>query len=156
MGSTFVKINIDLIAHINKINIREVDGKRYFFDPIRKKNIIMKPEELVRQLLLYFFIHIKQYPSSVIAVERGVKIGKTSKRFDIVIFNQQGRPWMLVECKSFSVELGMDAVLQNGQYNEKLKAPYLVLCNGKDLVCYYQSTEEKTSQFIDYLPDYNL
>jgi hypothetical protein len=147
-----VYLDIDLLQYMPQLDIRIIDDKKHFFDPIRKKNIIVQPEELVRQLLLKHFLVNDIYPKSRIAVEKGLLIDGRKHRFDILIFDKHGHPSMLVECKSFDVPITENSAIQIAKYNQILKAPYLLLTNGEKTICTQINFEEGTTSLMWELP----
>ena len=124
-------IDIDLLQYNADLKIISKDGKSYIYDPIRKKYLIVQPEEMVRQLLITHFIKNNIYPKSRIAVEKNVKIDGKIKRFDLLIFDISGNPFLLVECKSFENIISEKVIEQVANYNQKLSAPFLCVTNGK-------------------------
>ena len=80
--------------------LKKADGKVWIFDVIRKKYIVLTPEEWVRQHFIHYLLHELKYPRSLVKIEGGLSYNTLSKRSDIVVFDRDGRPWMLVECKS--------------------------------------------------------
>ncbi|MBX7241409.1 MAG: type I restriction enzyme HsdR N-terminal domain-containing protein [Bacteroidia bacterium] len=113
---------------------------RKVWDISRKKWIIYTPEEEVRQHLLHYFVREKGVPLSMIAVEKEIKLYKRKKRFDVVVFDKSGNPLILCECKAPEIEITQMTVYQIGEYNLILKAPYLLITNGKSLF-FYQVSE---------------
>ena len=85
--------------------IKKEAGKEFIFDEVRKHWILLTPEEWVRQNFLQYLILIKKYPSSLIAVEKEIFLGDVKKRFDIVVYDKNTKPWMLIECKEMNVTL---------------------------------------------------
>ena len=79
-----------------QLKLRQADGKTSVFDPIRKKWIILTPEEHVRQYMIGHFTEVLHYPPSLMAVEKTIQVGNLSKRFDIVVYSRDHKPWMLV------------------------------------------------------------
>lgn len=124
-------LSINFLNYQRVIKVVTKDNKQYFYDPIRKKNILVQPEELVRQLVLTYFISENIYPTSRIAVEKSILIDNRRKRFDILVFDKSGKPFILVECKSFDVKITDEVIKQIAIYNQKLKTPYLFITNGK-------------------------
>ena len=110
--------------------IKEEDNKELIFDEIRKKWIVLTPEEWVRQNFLQYLIQIKKYPASLIAVEKEIKLGELKKRFDIVVYDTNTKPWMIIECKEMNVPLDKSVLDQVLRYNISLSVPYLVITNG--------------------------
>jgi hypothetical protein len=100
------------------------------FDPIRKKNIVLTPEEWVRQHVIQYLIQECKISPALIAVERAFEFNHLKKRFDILVFNQLGKPHLLVECKSFEVELNSETLMQIATYNQIFKVNHLWISNG--------------------------
>ena len=109
---------------------REKDGRTEVFDPIRKKWLVLTPEERVRQQLILFLLNVKRIPASHISVERAITVNGLTKRYDLVVFSPEGNPWMVVECKAPEVEITQAVVEQAGRYNKTLRAPILGVTNG--------------------------
>src|SRR6478736_1859605 len=108
---------------------KEEKGKEFIFDEIRKKWVRLTPEEWVRQNFIQYLLQIKKYPSSIIAVEKEIKLGDLKKRCDIVVYKSH-LPWMIIECKEQDIVLN-DAVLQQTlRYNITLQSAILVVTNG--------------------------
>lgn len=106
------------------------NGKKLIYDTIRKKFVVLTPEEWVRQHVLSFLIHTKQYSAALIAVEREIKFNNLSKRFDALLFDKDGKPLILIECKAFDVLLTKQTLMQIATYNMNFKVPYLFISNG--------------------------
>ncbi|MEO8146722.1 MAG: type I restriction enzyme HsdR N-terminal domain-containing protein [Bacteroidia bacterium] len=123
------------------------------FDIIRKKFILLTPEEWVRQHFLNFLITEKKYPASLISVERGHKLNTLQNRTDILVYNKYGQPWLLVECKAPAILLSEETLHQALRYNLTLNVNYLVVTNGFEHYCCKQSDKEFV--FIDDLPEWN-
>ncbi len=105
------------------------------FDPIRKKNVAMTPEEHLRQLLLQYLIQEMRYPPARIRVEIGIELHGMKKRCDIVVFDRAMQPWLLVECKSPKVALSQKTFEQAAAYNLRLQVPFLAISNGPATFC---------------------
>ena len=105
-------------------------AREYIFDPIRKKWIVLTPEEWVRQHVIAYLVQTERLPASLIAVERMIKYNKLAKRFDLLLYNRQGRATMLVECKAPEVKLSNETLFQIATYNMVFKVPYLYVTNG--------------------------
>lgn len=119
----------------DKFKIKTTDGKQTIYDIIRKKYVPLTPEEWVRQHFLQYIIEVKKYPVSLIAVEKNIKIGPVTKRFDILI-HKNAEPWMLVECKSETIQLNEPVLSQILAYNSTLKVKYLTITNGTTFHCF--------------------
>jgi hypothetical protein len=110
--------------------IKEEAGKEFIFDEFRKRWVVLTPEEWVRQNFLQYLCQIKKYPASLIAIEKEIKLGELKKRFDIVVYDAETKPWMIVECKEMNVRLDKAVLDQALRYNITLNVPYLVVTNG--------------------------
>ena len=131
-SSTFEIILMIELNFNNKYNhkINFIDDKKYIFDPLRKKNILLTNEEWVRQNIISFLNKDLDIPMSHIAIEKGFVLNKLKKRFDLVVFDENGKIKILVECKSPYVELNQKSLDQLVIYNMKLNSKYLMLSNG--------------------------
>ena len=132
------------------------ENKPYIFDEIRKKFVVLQPEEWVRQHCVQYLINEKKYPKSLINVEKELKINNLKKRYDIVIFNSDGSIHLIVECKAPKTTINQNAFDQIARYNLALNATYLMVTNG--LNHYYCSIdfEEERYQFLKDIPQYHL
>ena len=110
---------------------KKEDNKEYIFDEFRKRWVILSPEEWVRQNFLHYLMTEKNYPASWLAVEREMKLGELSKRFDILVFDQRAKPFMMIECKSMDVELSENILAQVVRYNMAIPVSILVITNGR-------------------------
>jgi hypothetical protein len=130
--------------------IKQNDGKTYIFDALRKKWLLLTPEEWVRQNFVQYMVQVKQYPASLIAMEKLIRLGELNKRFDILVYDQTHRPWIMIECKSPSIKLN-DAVLhQLLRYHISVPAGILVITNGERT--YGWKKENQGLHLIDELP----
>jgi hypothetical protein len=101
--------------------VKKEEGKFLILDVIRKKYLVLTPEEWVRQHFVNYLITELNYPKSLIKIEGGLTFNKLSKRSDIVVFNRHGEPWMIVECKSPSQKINQSTLRQASVYNHTLK-----------------------------------
>jgi len=106
-------------------------NKTELFDPIRKKWVPKTEEEVVRQLFILFLIEEKKIPASHISVEKEIKVNGLSRRYDLVVYGQDGKPSMVIECKAPRIEISQEVMEQAGRYNKTLKAPVIGVTNGK-------------------------
>ena len=148
-----MKAKVDLLEYMDKLQLTYRDGKQYVYCVIRKKLLVLQPEEIVRQLFLYYLIEGLNYPVSKIAVEKGIRVNGLMRRFDILIYNKQFEPWLLVECKSMYVELSQDVMDQASHYNLPLGVDYMAITNGKDQVFCNLNKDKNGYDFISELPE---
>lgn len=104
--------------------------EEFIFDIFRKKLILLTPEEWVRQHILHYLHTHLGYPKGLLKVESGVNYNRRIKRSDIVVYDNLGKPYMLVECKAPSVKIGQSTLEQAAMYNRTLKASIVLLTNG--------------------------
>ena len=138
-----------------KFRLKNSENKTHIFDEIRKKFVVLKPEEWVRQHCLNFLMQEKKYPASLINVEKRIKLNELSKRYDIVIYNTDGSVHCIVECKAPNVNINQNTFDQIARYNSHLDASFLMVTNGLN---HYYCNMKLTSNgysFIEYLPDYS-
>lgn len=143
-------IKIDFPAPAFKI--KEEKGKEYIFDELRKQWVKLTPEEWVRQNIIQYLVAVKQYPSSLIGIEKEIRLGELKKRFDVLIYNTQHQPWMLAECKAMEVQLTADVLEQVIRYHASVPVNYLLITNGSYTYCW----EKKDGTLIELtqLPDH--
>ena len=137
---------------MNWFNTITEDNKTKVFDPIRKIYCALTPEEEVRQKMLYYLVEQKKYPAGLIAVEYSIKVNGLPKRCDIVVFNKETKPKMIVECKAEYVSITQKVLDQAIRYYSGLNAEYLVLTNGKTMFCYHIDIENKKLEVLSELP----
>ncbi|MGK0325182.1 MAG: hypothetical protein ACJA1D_000521 [Polaribacter sp.] len=130
------------------------ENKTLIFDKLRKKYMVLTPEEWVRQHFVYFLIEEKKYPVSLIAIEKQLTINNLKKRSDILVFNTDGKPEIIVECKAPSIKITQDAFDQIARYNLKLKAKYLIVTNGLEHFYCKMDFKKETYIFLKMIPDY--
>lgn len=130
------------------------ENKVSIFDEIRKKFIILTPEEWVRQHVVRFLLEEKKYPKSRINVEKVLKINGLRKRYDVVVFNPDGSIFILVECKAPGVKIAQATFDQIARYNMALKSDFLMVTNGLNhYFCQMDFVNEKYA-FLQNLPNY--
>ena len=136
-------------------NIKSNEKHTLIFDNLRKKYVVLTPEEWVRQHYVHYLIQHKNCPISLIAVEKQLIINNRKKRTDIVVFDKEGTPNMIVECKAPHVPISQATFDQIARYNLKLKAKYLILTNG--IQHYYCQMDFKNENyiFLKDIPDYH-
>jgi Type I restriction enzyme R protein N terminus (HSDR_N) len=132
------------------------ENKVSIFDPIRKKFIILTPEEWVRQHVVEFLIQEKKYPKSYINVEKLLKINDLNKRYDVVVFNPDGTIFLLVECKAPEIKISQTTFDQIARYNMVLKSNYLMVTNGLNHYFCEMDFVQNKYKFLQQLPEMNL
>ena len=134
--------------------LKSSENKTLIFDKLRKKYMVLTPEEWVRQHYVYFLIEEKKYPVSLIALEKQLTINNRKKRTDILVFNKEGNHEIIVECKAPSIKITQDTFDQIARYNLKLKANYLIVTNGLEHFYCKMDFKNETYIFLKDIPDY--
>ena len=134
--------------------IQKEEGKVMILDLIRKKYVVLTPEEWVRQHFLNYLIIELKYPKSLFKVESGLLFNKIQKRSDIIIHNREGKAWMLVECKAPNIKLTQKAFNQIAVYNMTIGAKYLAVTNGMGHFCCRAGTKTGPPVFLDGFPEF--
>ncbi len=119
------------------------------FDSIRKKWLLLTPEEWVRQHVVSYLVYKKKYSLSLISLEKELMLNGAKKRYDVVVFNRQMHPVIIIECKAFDVELKDEVLEQAMRYNLVLSVPYVMITNGLQELVLHQG------QPVEALPEYN-
>jgi type I site-specific restriction endonuclease len=141
-------ITIDYPTYQPKI--KKEDGAELIFDEVRRRWVVLTPEEWVRQNFLQYMIQVKKYPASLLAIEREITLGELKKRCDIVLFSPAGKALLLVECKEMNVPLKEKVLQQALRYNISLQVPFMVITNGSFTAAFNNKDGELVA--IDALP----
>ena len=140
--------------HSFSIKTKLVNSKEYLFDELRKKWILSTPEEEVRQQFWKYLHFKKKYPVSLMAIEKTIAFNGKNKRFDLLIYDRNGNPNIIVECKARNTrinELTLDQILS---YQYKISAKYLILTNGEKTYCLEIDLTEKKVIYLEDIPQY--
>ena len=116
--------------------IKEVEGEKHIWDSLRKRWLVLSPEEWVRQHAIAWLIACKGIPALRISQEYPVNINGQHQRADIVVIDEFAKPYILVECKAADVEIDNEVIMQAMRYNTVVRARYILLTNGRKLFCF--------------------
>lgn len=149
-----IKLNLPEFS----FQIKKTEKGVFIFDTLRKKWIVLTPEEWVRQNFIRYLIEIKDYPLSLLAIESGLKYNNLKKRSDIIVYDRKGKIWMIVECKKPDVKISQGVFNQIAVYNasNKTKAKYLAVTNGLNHYCCEYEEDNNKYIFIKDLPNFSL
>ncbi len=136
------------------IIVRQQNNRHEIFDPVRKKYFVLTPEEWVRQHVIAYLLLEKQVPINLIAIEKVLKINNLTKRFDLVVFDRNARPLMLIECKAPGVRVNEKVFDQAARYNMSLKAGLFLITNGIEHYCCRIDFENSLYIFMNEIPLY--
>ncbi|MBK7965504.1 MAG: type I restriction enzyme HsdR N-terminal domain-containing protein [Bacteroidetes bacterium] len=146
------------LEHLNfpdfSFRVREQGQSKQIFDSVRRRFVALTPEEWVRQNLIQFMVEVYQYPLSLMAVEKIVKVNGLSQRADVVVYDRLGSPWLIAECKAPSVSISQDTFLQAARYNFSLNVSFLLLTNGHEHFCLKRGINQ--FEFMESLPKFEL
>jgi hypothetical protein len=135
----------------NDLRTRQREGLYEVFDIVRKKWLQLAPEEWVRQNMIHFLLS-KNYPASLLSVEKEIILGELTRRCDIVVYSRDAKPFMIIECKEMKVNLSEKTLKQILHYNSKLQPKYIVITNGS--YCYGFEKNETRFTEINEFPEY--
>jgi hypothetical protein len=126
--------------------LRQKDGKLWIFDVLRKKHLVLTPEEWVRQHWINDLIEHLRFPRGLFSLERAMKYNQLTKRTDLIAFDRDAKPYLLIECKAPAVKIDQKTLNQAMTYNATLDCPNLILTNGLNHV--FMSFSEAEGRFV--------
>lgn len=132
--------------------LRENSSRPEIFDQVRKVWVTLTPEEWVRQHVIRWIVEEKNYPASLLAVEKSITVNGLTKRCDIVAFNKSGIPILVIECKAHDVEISQAVFDQAARYNLTLNVNLFLLTNGLKHFCCVADHEKQSYNFLKELP----
>jgi hypothetical protein len=141
-------ITIDYPDYAHRI--RQEGAAPAIFDPVRKRWVSLTPEEWVRQNFLQFLLQVMRYPASLVSVEKEIRVGELRKRYDIVVFDKDTKPFLLVECKQTTEAMDQNVLDQALRYHIQIPAGYIVITNGH--YTYAWKKEGGRLHLLDALP----
>lgn len=145
---------LDLNLPKYDFKVKSEGGKKQIFDSVRKQFVVLTPEEWVRQHFIHFLHQEKGFPLSLMGVEYPLQYNGMNKRADIICFQKEGKPMLLVECKSANVAISQKVFDQIARYNFDLRVPFLVVTNGLQHFCCEINYEENSYRFLEEIPDF--
>ncbi len=147
----FTRLNLPTYS----FRIKDEQEKQLIFDDIRKKFLVLTPEEWVRQNFIRFLIETKGFSASLMAIETGLKINKNQFRADLLIYNREGKPLLVVEFKAPHVKISQDTFDQIARYNMEFKVPYLIVSNGLNHFCCQVDFESESYSYLKDIPEFS-
>lgn len=137
------------------LELKKEHNNTYVFDIIRKKWMVLTPEEHVRQFTIHHFINIMKYPAGLISVEKKIIVGTAIKRFDIIVYGRDHAPWMLIECKKPEIPITKETLYQLLNYQRIMKCSYWLLTNGHQAFC-ADACDIENITWLNTLPAYDF
>ncbi len=129
------------------LQLSKKEGIVFVFCLVRKKKLQLTPEEWVRQHIIHFLLTEQKIPLARIASEYALTINGQTRRADLIVFEANFSPWMLIECKETRVSLNDQSLLQASNYVKETKAPFLWISNGIDHQLYDCLENKMLSEF---------
>ncbi len=136
-------------------NIKFAGKRKHIFDPLRKKFVLLTPEEWVRQNFVRYLREEKGYPASLMMTEQHFRINKCSKRADFLVSGSSGKPLLIGECKSPGVRIGQTVFDQIARYNMKFMVPYLLVTNGLEHYACRYDPRNAQFRYLKEIPEYS-
>ncbi|MEL7119753.1 MAG: type I restriction enzyme HsdR N-terminal domain-containing protein [Bacteroidota bacterium] len=144
---------LDLLQYQKQLKIKKEAGQSHIWDLVRKKWLVLQPEELVRQLIVLYLID-HGYNANRFSIERGIVVVEEQRRCDLIIYDKDMNIFMVVECKAPKVPVKDLTYAQLNQYNYSLRVPYLMVSNGRKNLIYSIDHEAQKSRIVEELPAY--
>jgi hypothetical protein len=135
-----------------RFQIKKDAGNDFIFDALRKKWLLLTPEEWVRQNFVQYLVQVKKYPATLIAMEKMIRLGELKKRFDILVYDKNHHPWMMIECKAPVIKLDESVLHQLLRYHISVPTGFLIISNGE--YTYGWEKKEQALQLIDEWPEW--
>jgi hypothetical protein len=141
-----------LAIHFPKpaFRLKREDNKEFIFDGLRKKWLLLTPEEWVRQNFVQYLVQVKNYPAALIAMEKSIQLGELTKRFDILVYDNDHKPWMMIECKAPAIKLDEAVLQQLLRYHISVPTGFLIISNGEATYGWEKTGQDL--QLIEELP----
>ena len=136
------------------LKIKNENGKTLVFDVIRKKFVVLTPEEWVRQHFIQFLVQEKNYPPALMAVEKQLTVNSLLRRFDLLVHNRKGEPFLIAEFKAPCVNIAQETFDQAVRYNIALKVRYIVISNGMQHFACEIDYEKNSFTFLKEIPEF--
>ena len=128
--------------------------KQLIFDSIRKKFIVLTPEEWVRQNFVEYLKHEKKFPASLMAIEKQIMVNGKQRRFDLLIYNRKGQPQLIAEFKSPDVKITQETFNQVVRYNMALRVEKVIVSNGLQHFACKINYENNSYEYLSEIPDF--
>lgn len=125
-------LNLGLQRFVPSLKVKKEGGKEFIWDPSRQKYLVLQPEEFVRQLLMQYLRDSHQIPFSRMMTEQGIKLHNQSKRCDLIVYDKNGEPFLLAECKSYKINNPGMTLDQIERYNLEVNVDHVLITNGPE------------------------
>jgi type I site-specific restriction endonuclease len=143
---------VDIVIPNYDLKFKKVNGEVYVFDIIRKKYILLTPEEWIRQHFIHWLIGEYGFPKALFRVEGGLWYDRRQKRSDVLVYDRKGQPFYLLECKSADIALDIHVKEQVFHYNQVINAPYCAISNGSQYMGWKWNSESNQLEEYSEIP----
>ncbi|MEN8928545.1 MAG: type I restriction enzyme HsdR N-terminal domain-containing protein [Flavobacteriales bacterium] len=143
---------VDLNLPPYQAKVQKKEGEYFIYDEIRANYFVLTPEEWVRQNFVHFLINHHDYSKNYFKLEKQFLVNERKKRFDVLIYDKNAAPFLLIECKAPEVKISQDTFAQIATYNMELKVPYLIVTNGLTHFICEIDFEKKTYNYLKEIP----
>ena len=147
-------LTINFLQYQPLLQLSKSGETTLIFDPIRRKNLVLTPEELLRQLVVLYLLEGKNYNPARLRTEMGITVNGLQKRCDIIAFDADLQPWLLVECKSPKITMSQAVMEQAARYNLRLQVPFMAVTNGLATFSCALDYADKSYAFLEDFPDW--
>lgn len=147
-------LNIDFLKFQEELVFKKMEGAVKIYDPVRNNYFVNGPEEVVRQLVIQYLIKERQYNKNRMAIEKMLRVNGLQKRFDILVYDKNTMPFLLVECKAPTVPITEDVFRQIAAYNTSLQVNFLLVTNGINSYCCEMDYQQQSFEFIGEVPSF--
>lgn len=137
-------------------NIQKRGETHVIYDEIRKDYFVLTPEEWVRQNFVHFLVNHHNYSKNYIKLEKQIKVNNRVKRFDVLVYNKDAKPFLLIECKAPEVKISQATFSQIATYNMTLKVPYLIVTNGLQHFICEIDFENNSYKYLQEIPAFQV
>lgn len=127
-------------------------GRIYIHCLLRKKPVVLTPEEWVRQHLIAYLHHNLGYAIEKIAIEKQIQYDGFTRRWDLVVFDSNFKAHILIECKAPQIHISNEVFIQVATYQSQIQAPYFILSNGLVHLIYKVNFEQKNLELLSEFP----
>ena len=145
-------IDLGLMQYKDLLELKKVNGKAFIYDPLRRKWLVLEPEEMVRQLVVQYLIREKGYNKARIKMEKGFKFNELRKRCDVLVYDDAVNPFLMVECKNPGIKITDEVIWQITWYKLPFEVPYLLVTNGEQSYCCVIDYAARTFEYLSEVP----
>ncbi len=147
---------VNLRDYTESLKLRKHTDLMEVWDPVRRRYVVLSPEEMVRQLVIQYLIQTGKVRLNRLSVERKILVVGQVRRYDLLIHNGKGVPIALIECKAPQIRLDQKTLRQIGMYNLVLGVTHLIVTNGPKMYCMSRVQGADAFEFISNLPDFEV